>query len=762
MNLSSPTPTPTLRRHAHRGPLIVLALLLALVAVLVPALPGAGGAASAAPATEGLTVDVSVTAVQPQVLTVDQDLTVKAVVRNTGDTAIEQPRATLRISRYRLASSERLAAWTGSAPGDDAGSPVQTVELDAPLEPGASAEVTLTVPATSVGLLRSASAWGPRGLSVELSDRSRRVGLERTFLLWAPSEDPADLSQVQVGVLAPVVGDGLTSEDLDAIETAADAAAAEASGSGDSAATEAPGSGDAADTSVASSIDALEALTSSGGRLDSLLQVLSGQSAVTWAVDPALLDQAAAGGDAARAWLQRLSTEAARAQVMALPWSDPDIAAIAHASESSLLDVALGISSPASAQVLGDSPARLLWTADATLDEETAALAASAGAGPLVVGSSTRVSDADSPFPELTARVDVETASGEAAALVPDATLNALLADPDSVQPGATPATVAQRILAETAVAARAGAQSGSTLLITAPRSWEPDVALVQAQLKALAAAPWVETASVADLAAQNGETATLPRTTSSSSELSPAHVNALGGARDDVAAFSQVVPDPALLLEGLDRRLLAPLAVAWRSDLAERKAFVDTVLDEATERRSGLTVLLSEQVTVAASSSQIRLVVRNALDQPATVRVEMLSRQSCLTATASPVTTVAAASEEVVTVDVRATSACDVMVDVVLRADDGTLVSAPVAFSARVTPSIEDVGLSIVGALLAAGLVAGIVRTVRRGQTAHRGARLAAQAQADAEDEAAAAESAGQAAENPAPSTQEGVGEHR
>ncbi|WP_066583314.1 DUF6049 family protein [Cellulomonas timonensis] len=757
--------TPTLRRHAHRGPLVMLAMLLALAAVLLPALPGAGGTASAAPATDGLTVDVSVTAVQPQVLTVDQDLTVKAVVRNTGDTAIEQPRATLRISRYRLASSERLAAWTSSAPGDDAGSPVQAIDLDAPLEPGASAEVVLTVPAASVGLLRSASAWGPRGLSVELSDKSRRVGLERTFLLWSPSDDPADLSQVAVNVLVPVVGDGLTTADLDALELASaeEAASADAAtGTADTSGAEGVEGADdgAVDTSTERSRDALEALTSTGGRLDTLLQATAGQSTVTWAIDPGLLDQAAVGGDAARAWLQRLAAEAGRTDVMALPWSDPDLAAIAHASESELLDVALGITSPASSQVLGDSPARLLWAADATVDEETAELAARSGAGPLVVGAPSSTSASSSALPEATSRVDVDTSGGRASLLVPDATLNKLLATPDAVQPGATPATVAQRVLAETAVAARTASLSGTSLLITVPRDWEPDAALVQAQLKALTAAPWVESASVSDLVAQDAETVTLPASANSSSELSPAHVNALGGARDDVAAFAQAVPDPQRLLDGLDRRLIAPLAVAWRSDLAERKVFVDTVLDEATQRRSGLTVLLSEQVTVAASSSQIRLVVRNALDQPATVRVEMLSRQSCLKATASPVTTVAASSEEVVTVDVRATSACDVMVDVVLRAEDGTVLSAPVAFSARVTPSIEDVGLSIVGAILAAGLVAGIVRTVRRGQTAHRGARLAAQAQADAEA-AAAAEAAGQD-EHPAPHTQEDVGEHR
>ncbi|MCC2307906.1 DUF6049 family protein [Cellulomonas chengniuliangii] len=762
----------TSRQHAHQALLAALAVLVALLGVLAPVLPD-GGTAHAAPAEGDLTVDVAVTAVQPQVLALDQDLTVTAVVHNASAEPIESPRATLRISRYRLASSERLSAWTESGPRDDAGSPVTTIELEGPLAPGASAQVVLTVPSSSIGLLRSASAWGPRGLSVELSDGSRRVGLERTFLLWAPSDDPADLRQVAVNVLVPVVGEGLASEDLDALEAAAaadDDAAAEsadadaAEGAHETAAPDgdpAGSKGDAADAVAGrSSTRSIDTLTATGGRLDTLLQATAGQPAVTWAIDPALLDQAATGGDASRAWLQRLTTEAARTDVVALPWSDPDIAAIAHGHESQLLDVALGISSPASTQVLGPSPDTLLWLADTTPDQETAALAARSRAGALVVGSDVRGPDGDALVSDPTTRVDVTTGHGTARLLVPSATLDTLLATPNDLQPGATPATVAQRALAETAVAARASTGDSESLLVTAPRDWQPDIALAQAQLKALASAPWVQVATATELASGRGEVATLPDAVSTSTELSPAHVNALGGARADVSGFAQVVPEPALLLDGLDRRLLAPLAVDWRSDVAGRKSLVDTVLAEALQRRSGLTVLLSEQVTVAASSSQIRLVVRNTLEQPATVRVEMLSRQSCLAATGSPVTTVGAASEEVVIVDVRATSACDVLVDVVLRAEDGTLVSTPVAFSARVTPSIEDVGLSIVGALLAVGLVAGIVRTVRRGQTAHRGARLAAQAEADAA--AAAAAAAEPAPVDPAPHTQEDAGEHR
>lgn len=749
MNRSPRTGLPTHR--GRRGAIGVLVALLTLLGVLGPVLPDDAGVTAAAvtvpgaPTTGALDVDVSVTSVSPQVLAPDVDLTVTAVLHNTSATTIENPNAVLRISRYRLASSERLAAWTEADTTADAGSKAQTVALGAPLAPGASAEVVLTVPAASVGLLRSADAWGPRGIAVEVTDGSRRVGIARTFLLWAPSQD---VEQVGVGVLVPVVGPRLTLE-------AAGASPAEdtaTSPDGSVVAPDAAGTGVDADAVAQITDPVLEALTSTGGRLRLLLDATVGTSAVSWAVDPSLVERAAAGGPISTDWLADLTSGTQGRDVLALPWADPDLAAIAHGRRADLLDLALGTSTNASTDVLGADPTQLLWVADDVPDQVTASLAAGSTAAALVVGGDALVPEGRT-VPAPAARASVTTSQGRLEALVPDATLSQLLATPSTVEPGATPATVTQRVLAETAVAART--RTDQQLLVTAPRDWEPDGPLVQAQLQALADAPWVDLTSVSELLATRADStsrAALPSSSASNAELSPAHVSALAEARALVATFAQVVAEPQELLAGLDREILAPLSVAWRADPTERKVLVDAVLDESTERRNGLSVLLNDQVTVAASSSQIRMVVRNTLDQDATVRVEMRPKQSCLRAVDSPTATVPASSESTVVVDVRATSSCDVTVEVLLLAEDGTVVAAPASFSARVTPTIEDVGMTVVGVLLALGLVAGIVRTVRRGQTAHRGARVAAQVRAEAEAEAARQDAAEHAAEPPPP----------
>ena len=194
------------------------------------------------------------------------------------------------------------------------------------------------------------------------------------------------------------------------------------------------------------------------------------------------------------------------------------------------------------------------------------------------------------------------------------------------------------------------------------------------------------------------------------------------------MAAFATVVATPDALLAGLDREILSPLSVAWRDTPVKRSALVDTVLADANARRTGLSVLVSPKFNVIASATQIRLTVHNTLSQAANVRVDLRPRKACLAVPDGPTpATVAAESDEIVTVDVQANANCDVAVDVYLLAPDGTIVASPAQFSARLAPTIENVGTLAVGALLALGLVVGVVRTVRRGQTANRGARVPA-----------------------------------
>lgn len=736
-------------RDTGRRARSVAAALVASAVLALPALSAAPAAASgsgtapaasvpAAPATDDLPVSVAVTDVAPQVLEPGEDLTVTARLRNEGDEVVERPRASVRIYRYRMSSRDELSRWAASGASSPVGDVAASTVLDDPLEPGQQVTVEVTVPASAIGLLRTADAWGPRGLALDVFDGSSRVGIERTFLLWQSTEE---VPTTRLGVLAPVVGpatdpasaaapeDGGEGDGEDGDGDGPDAPVATGSPAPTATPTGGTGTGSGADGEDASD-DALTALTSAGGRLSRLLQATGEHPSVTWAVDPALVDAAAAGSRADRAWLSALEDASGSREVLRLPWADPDLAAIAHAGDrdpdADLLRLAQDVTGSTGDSPLWSGAEPVLLAADEVPDLATADRAAGSAPGvPLVVGSSALPPLGLAP---VGARASVATASGAVSALVPDATLSALLTTPSAVQPGATAATTAQRALAETAVLARTGDDAGIDVLATLPRDWQPSATLTSAALDALEAAEWVDTVGVGELASGTDtapERGDLPATSRAGTELTPAWVNALAADWRAAGEFASVVEDPAALLRGLDAALVAPLAVAWRDDPDGRATAVADARREATDRQSGLVAVLNEQFTVISSSAQITVAVRNELDQAARVRVELRPHKGCLDTARSELTTVPPEQETSVVLTLRASANCDVEVDVSLVSAGGRELATPVQFSARVAPTIESVGSWVVGVLLALALAFGIWRTVRRGQTARRGARV-------------------------------------
>jgi hypothetical protein len=713
-----------LRGTARHGR-AVLAAVLAAGLLALPGVPALAAPADvpasvpAAPSTDDLPVSVAVTAIAPQVLVPGQDLTVTATLRNDGDEVVAQPRASVRVYRYRMASRDELDRWSGSGASSPVGDVAATTTLDADLPPGATTTVQVTVPATSIGLLRTDDAWGPRGLTFDVGSATGRVGVDRTFLLWASAQE---VPTARIGVLAPVVGP--------ATDPAATALAeAEAEPEPAPTPTQTAPSGSDPTPEVDAEEDLLTTLTASGGRLSRALQATAGFPFVSWAVDPALVDRAASGSRAAQSWVAGLTDAAAGREVLRLPWADPDLSAVAHASAGAADLLALAREIPSTAgQAMWQDADPVLWSADDVPDLVTLDRAAASAPGTPLVAGPGALTDDDAET--VRSPVAVDTPSGPVTALVPDATLSDLLADPAASQPGVTPATAAQRLLAETAVLARSDDPSAA-LLATTPRDWQPTAAVAQAQLAALRDAPWVETSTVADLLAAAADDRArsprpaFPQSDRSGEELTPAWVDALAAQWRSADEFAAVVDDPGALLAGLPADLVAPLAVAWRDDPDGRASAVNTALAEATARQSGLSVLLSEQLTVISSSANISVAVRNDLDQAARVRVELRPQKGCLDTTRSQLTEVAPNGETTVELTLRATANCDVSVDVSLVSASGRELATPATFQARVAPTIESVGAVVVGVLLALVLGFGIWRTVRRGQTTKRGARV-------------------------------------
>lgn len=678
----------------------VLSAALALVGALALAVPVSGSAATPSPSPSpdpDLPVTVEITEVAPSVLRPGEDLRVRATLRNDGDEVVERPAAALRINRFRPVSRAELDTWASAGTEGLSGTRRDvTTPLDSPLLPGGSVAVELVIPAAQIRLRDGADTWGPRGLVLEALDGSRRVGVERSFLLWLPSDD---VPQTPLSVLVPVVGPP-----------------------------SAPAEGGTTPSSA--TVAGLDELTGPGGRLRELSAAVAVSPQIGVAVDPALLAAASAGAPGTRDWAADLTDELREHDVVALPWSDPDLAAAAHAGRPDL--VRLAVERAAQVDIPGlQAPTGPLWAPGAGLpDETTAAVTSEAGAPGIVLPPTTRdESDDDEDTPGAAQRV--QTTDGPVTAYAPDALLTRLFTAPQGVEEGATTATTVQRALAELAVITRETESDQPHLLIAPGRGWDPDVPTVAALTNAFSDAPWVRLRPVDTLLdADSPDTrGTLPADVVNPDELAPASVRALADARERAVAFAGVTSEPDVLLDGVDNQVLAPLSVAWRVAPAGRDALVSSVVADVDARTTGLSIAPVSDLVVTAANSPLPIVVRNELTVPATVLLAVSPRKACLEVGEIEPVVVEAQSETSVRVQLHARANCSVVVTAELTATDGLSVSPAVRFTAQVAPTIESIGTIVVGVLLAIGLVLGIVRTVRRGQSARRGARTEAEA---------------------------------
>lgn len=662
----------------------VLCAALALVGALAAAPP-----ALAATADPELPVSVQISEVSPSILRPGEDLLVRATLRNEGEEAIEAPGAALRLSRFRVFSRADVDAWASAGTSGLSRSRRDVTEpVAGPLLPGGTVTVDLVLPADDVGLLKGADTWGPRGLVVEALDGSRRVGIQRTFLLWLTTDD---VPQTDVSVLVPMVG---------------------------------PPSGPAG---TEEGLAELEASTRTGGRLHDLAATVLTEEDIGVALDPALL-AATEGSPSTRAWAAELTSRLGTHDVVALPWSDPDIAAAAHAQHPELVQLAADRTTQNGIPGLTASSTVLWAPGSGVPDQTTAAVTAQVGADAIVLPPATETDAKSTPG----AAVRAQTNAGAVTAVRPDATLTALLTAPDTVEPGATTATTVQRALAELAVITRESDEPPH-LLLAPDRAWEPDPQDVSALLAALSSTPWVRLAPVSTLldASEPEARTTLPSRTADPDELAASSVRALADARAHAVAFAQVTSEPATLLEGVDSEVLAPLSVAWRADPDGRDELVTSVVTEVGARTTGLSIAPISDFRVIATTSALSVVVQNALDVPATVLLDVSPRTACLEVGEIPEVQLDAGSETSVRVPLSARANCSVAVTAQLTAPDGMPVSPTVRFTAQVAPTIESIGTIVVAVLLAIGLVLGIIRTVRRGQSARRGARTEAEADA-------------------------------
>ncbi|WP_371480393.1 DUF6049 family protein [Kitasatospora sp. NBC_00315] len=610
----------------------------ALGAAAAPAHPGLMAAVSAE-----YPVVVTVDTVSPTVATPNGAVTITGKVTNGGRTALKSPHAAVRapLGGKPLTFRSDLASVAGRS--DPSGT--DGVDLTSPqaalneLGPGQSQPFTLQVAVADLGLEKEGAyelAVDVRGSTAD-NQRERPLGIARTFLPYNPT--PTDAQPTPVATLWPITH----TPELVA-QTVADN-----------------------DQSIpVLRDDSLATEFAPGGRLYELVEIGAGLPALTWVVDPDLLDTAyamtkpyrvqkpgtegkaakddnttqGAGTAAASAWLEKLRAAVAKKddEVVSLPYADPDIASIAHnGADLAGIDTALRRSGTAgqvtaegrlSVDVRGD----VAWPYEGYLDQQIAGTAQRAGDNLVLVnGASLPEPDALNHTPGAARPIG----NGQTG-VVADPTVSALFQS-DLNTPQAQSAAV-QRFLAETFVITRQEPHNPRGLLVMPPRSLTVNSAKALASaLQTAQAGQWtgpVKLDTVAQAPADPKANGAVPPATdypaeARASELSAKALTDTMGIQHDLDLLMRVLTLPQRVRGPFSAAMARSVSTEWRTQGPAGDAYREGVRDYLKELSKAVRVPQKGVITFAGDTGVLQVSVRNDLTQTVTnLRLVLTSSQ--------------------------------------------------------------------------------------------------------------------------------------
>ncbi|WP_413451709.1 DUF6049 family protein [Georgenia phoenicis] len=685
------------------GPRALVLLLLAAILCLVPT---AATATTSDPTADD--VAVSLTDIAPAVLTPGEELVVRGTVTNGTDSEIVVPELRLRAQQSTPISRSLLERWLDPT-SRSATTLLHAERLEEPLAPGATADFTLTVPPEAVPFSTGYAGWGPRGLEVTVheADTSRAPDLAaaRSFLLWWPDLEVETMPLAVLAAASPTAPERATAQETG---TRLDVVAAD--------------------------------------RLEPLLAALD-RPDVDLAVDPSLLvdvpavvdltagepadaeptedptDPDTAPKTTLRSTVRDFADAPGRA-VHALLWADADASALTHAGRTDLIaDVASA--RDAALEGLGlTAGTGLAWPAAEAPDAATLSALSAAGAASVVLPSTGLAATSQLTYTP-SARADVAVNGTTLPAVLTDERLSALLSgtllpiNPDTDGPVALdPLTARQYLLAETAVVARERPADRRDLLLTLPRDFAGDPAVLGEQLDALAQAPWLERVGLAEMLEREApelERENLPETVVEDGEVGAEELDRVTEVLARTTAFAGVLEEPEVLVEPVRTALLEVTSAAWRDRPGTRGELVDAAEEASGERRGLVAARPGSTLNLINEEAHIPVAVTNEMSRPATVVVHLNPRDARLVADDDVTLEIPAQQSATAQVPVHAVGSGDVVVDVVLAAPDGAVINEPTEIQVRVRADWETVGTAVVAGLLVVMLVAGLVRTVRR-----------------------------------------------
>lgn len=315
------------------------------------------------------------------------------------------------------------------------------------------------------------------------------------------------------------------------------------------------------------------------------------------------------------------------------------------------------------------------------------------------------------------------TASG-ARLLAYDTRLSALL--PRRADP--SPVLSVQRYLAESLVLLGERAGTPRSVLVVAPRSYDPDAAGLATFLRAVSSAPWLDVVDAASLLSDRGNDVAAPQTRPTTPVASAAprpvlntrRLSQMAEQRDTLVSVSSVLRDGDAF-ERTYREVLDELASArWRYRPSAWGNLANSVASDVRSATSAIKVASRATVNLLAETGTLQVTIENGLDYTVQdIRLRLAPNNPRIQVIEQPgPITIGPSSRTNVPVQVAAIAAGRAEIRAFLTTADGTQIGSPATIKVSANPidgAIYWIGGILVGLVLLFGVVRAVVKGTSR-----------------------------------------------
>jgi hypothetical protein len=703
---------------------------------VAPAMASSAGVAGRGQAGPAQPMSITITSISPTYATPKGTVTVSGTVANTTGAVATGLSVQLWSSSVRLPDRAAMASYLTAAAGAGVDSPLKSMQTLATVPAHSTRPWSLTLRVSQAGM----TTFGVYPLAAELSQFRAPVDAARTFLpFWPAASQARTVRPVSLAWIWPLI---------DVPHQAACPALLN---------------------------NKLQASLASGGRLNQLLAVGSSQlgrsAGLTWAIDPALLNDAKVmtaryqvGGTAtcshtstlpasaaARAWLSGIQSVAAQQDFFVTPYADVDVAALSHRGLTSELADAFADGRREALAILHRQVQRppvalgggraaagaaglIAWPPSGVADYGVLESLAANRIGTMILDSTMMPPVVDNGITPTAVTTTPDGVYGQMHVLLADNDIEQVLSAPPASLPGIAPGTKPspaaaafareQWFLAQTAMIASEAPHTARAVVVAPPRRWDPGTALASSLLDESVHAPWLRPASLSSLVAAPQPAGQVrregpPKYQVSHSELRAPLLRQVQQLNDQIGLLESILAQSGPRY--LSTAVAAIESSAWRGQPSGRRTarqLLRKVSAYVAVQQHQVRIIDPLPVTLGGKSGEVPVSIRNGLGQAVRVRlrVGVPSAGRVVIGYPTKLITVPGGEQKTIKIPVKAAEAGSTTLTLWLTNPGGRpLPGSP----ARVTVEATHFGtmaIVIIGIALAVFVITAIGRAIRRG----------------------------------------------